>query len=65
MAYLPLSSGQPIAVFCFERIPLERTTAVQIQQFLTEAKEIIEALLALEIATEDLDTGFPPRRAMA
>jgi len=64
-AYLPLSSGRPIAVFCFERIPLERTTAVEILQFLTEAKEIIEALLALEIATEDLDTEFPPRRAMA
>jgi len=65
MAYLPLSSGHPIAVFCFERIPLERTTAVQILQFLTEAKEIIEALLALEIATEDLDTEFPPNRATA
>jgi hypothetical protein len=38
---------------------------VQIQQFLTEAKEIIEALLALEISTEDLDTDFPPHRAMA
>ena len=65
MAYLPLSSGRPIAVFCFERIPLERTSAVQILQFLTESKEIIEALLALEIATEDLDTGFPPHRALA
>jgi len=65
LAYLPLSSGRPIAVFCFERIPLERTPAVQIQQFLTEAKEIIEALLALEISTEDLDTDFPPHRALA
>ena len=62
MAYLPLSSGRPIAIFCFERIPLDRTTAVQILQFLTEAKEIIEALLALEIATEDLDTEFPGQR---
>jgi GAF domain-containing protein len=62
MAYLPLSSGRPIAIFCFERIPLDRTTAVQILQFLTEAKEIIEALLALEIATEDLDNGFPGQR---
>ena len=65
IAYLPLSSGRPIAVFCFERIPLDRTTAVQILQFLTEAKEIIEALLALEDSSEDLDTGFPPRRARA
>jgi len=64
MAYLPLSSGQPIAIFCFERIPLERTTAVQLLQFLTEAKEIIEALLALEISTEDLDTEFPGQRRM-
>ena len=65
IAYLPLSSGRPIAVFCFERISLERTTALQILQFLTEAKEIIEALLALEDSSEDLDTGFPPRRAHA
>ena len=65
MAYLPLSSGRPIAIVCFERIPLERTSAVQILQFLTEAKEIIEALLALEIATEDLDTNFPPDRRTA
>jgi GAF domain-containing protein len=65
LAYLPLWSGRPIAVFCFERIPLERTSAVEILQFLTETKEIVEALLALEEAAESIDTDFPPDRASA
>jgi len=65
LAYLPLTGGRPYGLFFFERIPLLRASAVQVLQVLTEAKEIIEALLALEEATEDPDSEFPPRRASA
>jgi hypothetical protein len=67
LAFLPLAGERPCALMVLERIPLDGTSAVEIRDFLTEVKEVVEALLAIEGQTGDLSSdstvGPRPRRA--
>lgn len=50
MAYLPLICGRPHALLVFDMVPLKDNSAVNVLNFLTEIKEVIEAYIALEDA---------------